>query len=260
MCNDMMSPEYGIHASSLGPVIALELSKEYGIGVVTLDTPATDEFHALARFSGIRGIERKSVFHALSQKAAARRAAEEIGRKYEDVNFIVAHLGGGISVGAHLRGKVVDCTHALYEGPFTPERAGGLPTGAVLELACPEKDKTQVHRRLVGDGGLYSYLGTKEAREVEKRIAAGDTEAELVYRAMAYQLAKEIGAMASVLNGEVSAVVLTGGLSRSELLTGWLQERVSFVAPVYIFPENEMLALAEGGCRVLAGEETVKEY
>lgn len=260
MCDDLMSGKYGVHPSSLGPVIALELADQAGIMAVTLDTPVTDEFHELARISGIHGIERQSVFHALSQKAAARKAAASMGKKYEDASFVIAHLGGGITVGAHLRGRVIDCTHALSEGPFTPERAGSLPTLPLVEMVCAGSDKSSLYRQLIGEGGLASYLNTKDARVVENRIALGEAGVALIFKAMAYQIAKEIGAMATVLSGEVDAVVLTGGLSRSSLLTEWVKERVSFIAHVLILPENEMLALAQGGCRVLAGIEQVTDY
>lgn len=254
MCTDLTTGRYGVHPSGLGPVIALEIAGPLGIPAVTVDPPSTDEFHELARISGLPGLERKSAFHALSQKAAARKAAKEKGIRYEDCSFVVAHLGGGITVGAHLRGRVVDCSHGLSEGPFTPERAGSLPTLDLLEqFASVEVQKLK--RRLVGEGGLVAYLGTKDAREVEKRIYAGDMEARLLFAAMAYQVAREIGAMATVLSGKPDGIVLTGGLSHSVMLVEWIKERVSFLAQVYIFPENEMQALAEGALRVLTGED-----
>jgi butyrate kinase len=254
MCTDLSTGRYGVHPSGLGPVIAMEIAGPLGIPIVTVDPPSTDEFHELARISGLPGLARKSAFHALSQKAAARKAAKEKGMRYEDCSFVVAHLGGGITVGAHLRGRVVDCSHGLSEGPFTPERAGSLPTLDLLEeLSGIEVQERK--RRLVGEGGFVAYLGTKDAREVEKRIHAGDEEAKLVFAAMAYQVAKEIGAMAVVLSGKPDGIVLTGGLSHSVMLVQWITERVSFLAPVYMFPENEMQALAQGALRVLTGEE-----
>lgn len=259
MCTDLISGTYGIHPSGLGPVIALELATLLGIPAVTVDPPSTDEFHETARLSGLPGVERKSAFHALSQKAAARNVARQQGRCYKDGNFVVAHLGGGITVGAHLAGRVVDCTHGLSEGPFTPERVGGLPTLPLIELACSNEKQT-LQRRLVGEGGLMAYLGTKDAREVEARIHNGDSEAELLYNGMAYQVAKDIGAMAVVLSGNVDGVVLTGGLSRSEMFVGLIKERVFFIAPVYVFPENEMQALADGALRVLKEEVETIHY
>ncbi len=260
MCQDLLSGNYGVHASGLGPVIARELAEETGLTAVILDAPSTDEFHELARFSGTPVIERQSALHALSQKAAARQVAEMNGILVEKARFVVAHLGGGITIGAHLEGRVVDCTHGLHEGPFTPERAGSLPTLPLLEMAYSGKQKEALRQMLVGDGGVAAYLGTKDVREVERRVQAGDRQAEAVLAAMVYQVAKEIGAMATVLQGQVDAIVLTGGLTRSELVVGWLRERVSFIAPVQVVPENEMLALAEGGLRALSGREQVQDY
>jgi butyrate kinase len=254
MCSDLKAGRYGVHPSGLGPVIALEIASPLGIPAVTVDPPSTDEFHELARISGLPGVERKSAFHALSQKAAARKAAKEKSMRYEDCNFVVAHLGGGITVGAHLQGRVVDCSHGLSEGPFTPERAGALPTLALLEQSAGIEVQ-ELKRRLVGEGGLSAYLGTKDAREIEKRINAGDKEAKLLFSAMAYQVAREIGAMAAVLGGKLDGIVLTGGLSRSAMLVEWIKERVFFLADIYIFSENEMEALAQGALRVLTGED-----
>ncbi len=254
MCANLTTGRYGVHPSGLGPVIALEIAGPLGIPAVTVDPPSTDEFHELARISGFPGLERKSAFHALSQKAAARKAAKEKGMPYEDCSFVVAHLGGGITVGAHLRGRVIDSSHGLSEGPFTPERAGSLPTLDLLEQSAGI-EVLETKGRLVGEGGLVAYLGTKDARQVEKRINAGDKEARLLFAAMAYQVAKEIGAMAAVLRGNLDGIVLTGGLSRSVMLVEWIKERVSFLAQVYVFPDNEMQALAKGALRVLTGEE-----
>ncbi len=210
--------------------------------------------------SGIPEIERKSAFHALNQKAAARKVSKQLGKRYEEMNFVVAHLGGGITVGAHGKGKVVDCTHGLAEGPFTPERAGGLPATDLVNLAG-KTDRGDLLRRLVGEGGLAAYLGTKDAREVESRIAGGDEKARIIYEAMAYQTAKDIGAMATVLRGKVDGIILTGGLAHSEMLTRWIRDRVSFLAPVYLSPgDDEMKALAEGGLRIWKGEEPLLDY
>lgn len=260
MCDDILNGRYGFHASGLGPVIALDMSRSLKVPAITMDPPSTDEFHDLARLSGLPGVERISGLHALSQKAAARNAAKELGKSYEEGNFVVAHLGGGITVGAHLKGRVVDSSHGLNEGPYTPERAGGLPTFPLLTLYESVPDKKELQRRMVGEGGLVAYLGTKDAREIERRIQAGDRQARLVYEGMAYQVAKEIGAMATVLHGRVDGVVLTGGLSRSALLVGWIKERVSFIGPVLVFPDNEMEALAAGALRFLAGEEEARAY
>lgn len=262
MCEDLMEGRYGKHPSALGPSMALGLARQYRMPAVVIDPPSTDEFQALARVSGLPEIERKSAFHALNQKAAARRAAGQLNKRYEDVNLVVAHLGGGITIGAHCRGLVIDCTHGLNEGPFTPERAGGLPTQDLLDLApsglLSPKD---LARKLVGQGGLAAYLGTTNAVEVEGAIRKGDAKAELIFQAMAYQIAKDIGAMATVLAGKVDGVVLTGGLAHSEMLTGWVRQRTAFLAPVFIFPgEDEMEAMAAGALRILRGEETPREY
>jgi butyrate kinase len=260
MCEDLMEGRYGRHPSALGPSMAMHLARQYGMPAVVIDPPSTDEFAPLARVSGLPEIERKSAFHALNQKAAARRAAAKLKKRYEEVNFVVAHLGGGITIGAHSRGQVIDCTHGLNEGPFSPERAGALPTQDLLDLAGRMNPK-DLSKRLVGQGGLAAYLGTNDAVKVEAAVKEGDAKAEGIYRAMAYQIAKDIGAMAAVLSGDVDGVVLTGGLAHSEMLTGWIGQRVKFIAPVFIFPgEDEMEAMAEGALRILRGEEKPREY
>ena len=262
MCRDLLEGKFGKHSSALGPAMALDFSRRYGMPAVVIDPPSTDEFQPLARFSGLPEIERKSALHALNQKAAARRFAVELGREYEGMNLIVAHLGGGITVGAHQKGRVIDCTHGLGEGPFTPERAGSLPTTDLLDLAFSGKlDKAQILRRLVGQGGLFAYLGTNDVERVEEMITAGDQNAELVYEAMAYQVAKEIGAMSVVLRGEIDGIILTGGLANSAMMTSLIREWIQFIAPVSVYPgEDEMAALAEGGLRVLRKEEELKKY
>jgi butyrate kinase len=260
MCEDLMEGRYGKHPSALGPSMAMGLARQHGMPAVVIDPPSTDEFAPLARVSGLPEIERKSAFHALNQKAAARRAAAALKKRYEEVNLVVAHLGGGITIGAHNRGQVIDCTHGLTEGPFSPERAGALPTQDLLDLAGRVSPK-DLSKKLVGQGGLAAYLGTNDAVKVEAAVKQGDAKAEVIYRAMAYQIAKDIGAMAAVLAGEVDGVVLTGGLAHSEMLTGWVGQRVKFIAPVFIFPgEDEMEAMAEGALRILRGEETPRPY
>jgi len=262
MCRDLLEGEYGKHASALGPAIALKLAKKYGIPAIVIDPPTTDEFGSLARISGIPEIERKSAFHALNQKRAARKYAAQMGKKYAEINVVVAHLGGGITVGAHRQGRVIDCTHGLSEGPFTPERAGALPTIDLLDLVLSGKlDGKQVQRKLIGKGGLAAYLGTTDAQEVETLMAKGNEQARHIYEAMAYQIAKEIGAMAVVLQGQIDGIVITGGLAHSRKLIAWISERVQFLAPVFVYPgEDEMAALAEGGLRVLRDEEELNIY
>jgi butyrate kinase len=219
--------------------------------------------------SGLPEIERKSLSHALNLKAVARRASQEMGRAYSDLNLVVAHLGGGISVTAHCRGQMIDVNQALDgTGPFAPERAGGLPVGDVVRMCygvAPYEGLNltygQMFWKLAGRGGLVAHLGTNNAVEVERRIESGDDHARLIYEAMAYQIAKEIGAMATVLHGDVDAIVITGGIAHSELLLGWIRSRVAWIAPVLVYPgEDEMLALAHGVLRVLRGEEEAREY
>jgi butyrate kinase len=217
----------------------------------------------VARISGMPENPRESLFHALNQKAIARKAAADMGKSYQAINLIVVHLGGGISVGAHYKGRVIDVNNAIPgDGPFSPERSGGVPTGKLVEMCFNEKHtKSEITAKLMGKGGLVAYLGTNDAKKVEKLIKDGNKEAELIYRAMAYQVAKEIGACSAVLSGQVDAVVITGGIAYSNLLVGWITERVKFIAPVMIYPgEDEMEALAAGGLRVLAGKEKAKKY
>jgi len=229
---------------------------------IVIDPPSTDEFQPLARFSGLPEIERKSALHALNQKAAARRCAGELGKRYEEMNLVVAHLGGGITVGAHKKGRVIDCTHGLAEGPFTPERAGSLPTADLIDMAFSGKhDKRKIQRRLVGEGGLFAYLGTSNVKKIQEMIRSGDEQARLVFDAMAYQIAKEIGSMSVVLKGEIDGIILTGGLANSLMLTDLIKDWIKFIAPVFVYPgEDEIVALAEGGLRVLRGEEELKKY
>ncbi len=257
MCNDLCQGVYGHHPSSLGPVLAFILAERADCRAYVIDPPSTDEFSDLARLSGIPEIRRESAFHALSHKAVGRRAAAELGKSYDQCRLVVAHLGGGITIGAHDRGQVVDCTHGLSEGPFSPERAGSLPTLELLKIPTDRPSgNCQAEKKLVGEGGLQAYLGTKDALEVESRISEGDKQAALVYEAMAYQTAKDIAAMAAVLAGEVDAVVLTGSLAKSSLLLEWITARVAFLGPILVYPgEGEMDALLAAAHRILGGEE-----
>lgn len=253
----------GEHASNLGGIIAKEIASQLNIPSYIVDPVVVDEMDDVARISGMPEIDRISIFHALNQKAVARRAAKDLGKPYEKVNLIVAHLGGGISVGTHKKGRVVDVNNALDgEGPFSPERSGGLPVEGLLKMCYSSKyTKDEIKKKIKGKGGLVAYLDTNDAREVEKMIDQGNKEADLVYQAMAYQVAKEIGNCAAALAGDVDAIILTGGIAYSKMLTGWIKERVEFISQVLIYPgEDEMVALAEGGLRVLRGEEKAKEY
>jgi butyrate kinase len=262
MCEDLLDGQYGKHPSALGPAIALNFSRRYGAQAIVVDPPSTDEFHPLARISGLPGIERKSAFHSLNQKMVARRLAAKLEVKYEQMNVVVAHLGGGITIGAHQKGQVIDCTHGLAEGPFTPERAGSLPTLDLIDIAfAGGMDKKQLQKLLVGEGGLYAYLQTRDVQRAEEMIRDGDEKAKFILEAMAYQIAKDIGAMCVVLKGAVDGIILTGGMAHSELVTDAIKEWVEFLAPVFVFPgENEMTALAEGCLRVFLKEEEIKKY
>lgn len=263
MMEDLRVGVLGEHASNLGGLIANEIAVAAGVEAFIVDPVVVDEMNDVARISGMPEIDRKSIFHALNQKAVARRAAAEMGKRYDDVNVVVAHLGGGVSVGAHEKGRVIDVNNALDgEGPFSPERAGGLPVGDVVKLCFSGKvTLDEMKKKIKGNGGLVAYLGTNDARDVEKMIEEGNEKAKVIYEAMAYQTAKEIGACAAVLKGDVDAVVLTGGIAYSKFITSYISERVSFIAPVKVYPgEDEMIALAEGGLRVLRGEEAAKTY
>lgn len=263
MIADLKSGKYGEHASNLGGIIAHEIAAGLNIPAYIVDPVVVDEMLDIARFSGMAEIERKSIFHALNQKAVARRAAKELGEKYENLNIIVAHLGGGISVGAHRQGKVIDVNNALDgEGPFSPERAGGLPVGDVVKMCFSGQYSWDDMKKLLkGKGGLMAYLETNDGREVEKRIKEGDQEAELIYHAMAYQVAKEIGGCAAVLQGKVDGIVLTGGIAYDKTFVSWITEGISFISKVFVYPgEDEMSALSEGGLRVLRKDEKVKKY
>lgn len=263
MLEDLKIGVQGEHASNLGGIIAYEIAEEIGVKSYIVDPTVVDELEDVARISGLKDIERRSIFHALNHKAVARRHAGSQGRKYEDMNLIVVHLGGGVSVGAHKKGRVVEVANALDgEGPFSPERSGSLPVGDLVKLCYSGKYTHEDMKKMIkGNGGLVSYLDTNSAMEVAERIENGDEYAELIYYAMAYQVAKEIGACAAVLRGDVEGILLTGGIAHDKQFTNWIEEKVSFIAPVYVYPgEDELSALAEGGLRVLRGEEVAKEY
>ncbi|MCD6453726.1 MAG: butyrate kinase [Candidatus Aminicenantes bacterium] len=263
MLHDLRIGLQGEHASNLGGILAYEIAKPYGIPAFIVDPVVVDEMEPIAKISGLPEIERRSIFHALNHKAVARLAAKDLGKKYEEVNLIVVHLGGGISVGVHRKGRVIDVNNALNgDGPFAPERAGGLPVWDAMKLALSGKyTEHELKKKLAGQGGIVAYLGTNDMREVEDRVKSGNEKARLIFEAMAYQVAKEIGADATVLKGDVDAIVLTGGLAYSDMFVSWIKERVSFIAPVLVYPgEDEMRALACGALRVLRGEEQPLEY
>lgn len=264
MIRDLEYPILGEHASNLGGLIAHDIvsSLSNKVKAYIADPVVVDEMGEVAKYSGHPAFKRVSVFHALNQKAIARTFAKERGKKYEELNLVVAHLGGGISVGAHSKGKVIDVNNALDgEGPFSPERSGTLPAGQLAKLCFSgEKSCEEVKRMINGEGGIVAYLGTNDTREVGER-AATEPLCRMILDAMSYQIGKIIGAMAAVLKGNVDAILITGGIAYSKIVTENINEMVSFIAPVCIYPgEDEMRALAMNGLMVLKHEIIAKEY
>ncbi|MEG2216366.1 MAG: butyrate kinase [Clostridia bacterium] len=258
--HDIYNPPYGEHASSLGPVMAKTLADSAGIPSYLVDPVSVDELTDVARISGFAGMERESFFHALNQKATARKAATQLGHAYEEVNLIVVHMGGGVSVAAHQRGRVVDMFNVKDDGSFSIDRGGALPVNAVINLCFSGKTKAEIKRMLGTEAGVFSYLGTRDFREVETRAFSGDTHARLIFDAIAYQHAKDIGAMAAVLHYDIDAIVYTGGIAFSDRLCDAITEYVGQLAPILRLPgEEEMRALADGALRVLRGEPA-KDY
>lgn len=253
----------GQHASNLGGILAREIGDEIGVPSYIVDPVVVDELTPVARISGMPELPRRSIFHALNQKAVARRYAKEHGVSYEDLNLIVIHMGGGVSVGAHKKGKVVDVNNILDgEGAFSPERAGTVPVGDLIKLCFSGKyTEKEIYKKICGNGGYNAYLGTNDARDVEKLVKEGDEKAQVVFDAFYYQLAKDAGAMAAVLNGEVDQIILTGGIAYSPITRQKLEEKLGWIAPFTVYPgEDELLALAQGALRVMNGEEAAKEY
>lgn len=263
MLEDLKVGVLGQHASNLGGIIAKEIAKEVNVEAYIVDPVVVDEMNEIARVSGMPEIDRVSIFHALNQKAVAKRYAKESHKKYEDLNLIVAHLGGGISVGAHEKGRVIDVNNALDgEGPFSPERSGGLPVGSLVKLCFSGKYTIdEMKKKINGQGGVVAYLNSNNMKEVGERAESGDSEAKLVQESMSYQVAKEIGKCAAILSGKVDAIILTGGIAYSKDITNYIKERVEFISEVVVYPgEDEMLALTEGALRVLDGEEVARQY
>lgn len=264
LIEDLTKAERGEHASNLGGLIAEEIARIIpNVQAFIADPVVVDEMQDVARFTGHPRFSRISIFHALNHKAVARAHANSQDKKYEDVNYIIAHIGGGISVGAHYRGRVIDVNQALDgEGPFSPERSGTLPCGALVDYCFSgEATQQEIRKMITGQGGYVAYLGTNDAYEVEMRAQGGDEQARLVQRAMAYQVAKEIGAMAAVLKGKVDAIIITGGVAHNVTIVDHIKNMVSFIAPVAVYPgEDEMNALAMNAYGVLTGEIEAKEY
>ncbi len=265
MLEDLRSCSYGFHVCNLGGILAFEIGQELGKPAYVVDPPVIFEMNEEATLSGHPDFPRRPLFHALNQKAIAKRFADEIGRPYESLRLIVAHLGGGTTVGAHCDGRVIDVNNGLEgEGAYTGERPGTLPVLDVIRATLSGKyGKTyeELRHTFCMECGLVGYTGTNDGREIARRIAEGDKKAELAYRGMAYQVSKEICALAAPLHGKVDAILLTGGFAYDNMLMGWIKEYVGFLAPVHVYPgEDEMLALAQGAQRVLNGREKAKVY
>lgn len=252
------------HASNLGGLIASELASQIaGCKAYIVDSVVTDELEDMSRITGSPLLPKVSIFHALNQKAVARKYAQSIGKKYDELNLVVAHMGGGISVGAHKKGRVIDVNNALNgDGPFSTERAGTLPAGALAELCFSGKyTQAEIDKMICGKGGLMAHFGSNDAYKITMDALAGDQKADLVLKAMIYNVGKEIGAMCAALSGKVDAIILTGGIAYDKYLMPILKEQVEFLSKVVIYPgEDEMGALALGGLRVLRGEEEPKIY
>ena len=263
LLEDLKIGKQGQHASNLGGILAREIGDELGVPSYIVDPVVVDELMPSSRLSGVPELPRVSVFHALNQKAVAKRYAKEVGKKYTDLNLIVVHMGGGVSVGAHDHGKVVDVYNALDgDGAFSPERAGGVPSGALVKMCFSgEYTQAEVMKKLVGKGGFNAYIGSNDARDLEKLVNEGDEHAKLVQDAFHQQVAKDIGAMSTVLCGKVDQIILTGGIAYSKHTCAELEKRAGFIAPFTVYPgEDELLALAQGALRVMNGEEEPMTY
>ena len=263
LLHDLEIGKQGQHASNLGGMLAREIGDEIGVPSFIVDPVVVDEMCDIARYSGVPELPRTSVFHALNQKAVAKRYAKENNKNYADLNLIVVHMGGGVSVGAHANGKVVDVFNALDgDGAFSPERAGAAPVGALIKM-CFSGDYTEkeIYKKFVGGGGLNAYLGTNDMRDVEKMVNEGDAKATEVRDAFIFQVAKDIGSMACVLKGKVDQIVVTGGIAYDKGVVAGLKEAAEWIAPFTVYPgEDELLALAQGGLRVMNGEEEALAY
>lgn len=260
---DLKAGVQGQHASNLGGILAKEIADSIGVPSYIVDPVVVDELMPIARYSGVPELPRVSIFHALNQKAVAKRYAKEAGKPYESLRLIVVHMGGGVSVGAHENGRVVDVFNALDgDGAFSPERAGGVPSGALIKMCFSGKySEKEVYGKVVGKGGFNAYLGTNDMRDVTKRANEGDEKAAEAKQAFLLQVSKDIGSMACVLNGKVDRIIVTGGIAYGADVVDALKERAEWIAPFTVYPgEDELLALAQGAIRVLTGEEEAKEY
>ncbi len=263
MLQDLKDGVQGQHASNLGGIIANQIGNELNIPAFIVDPVVVDELNEVARISGVPELPRVSKFHALNQKAVAKRYAKENGIKYSDLNLIVVHMGGGVSVGAHKNGRVIDVNNALDgEGPFSPERAGSVPVGELIKMCYSgEFTEQEVYNKVVGKGGFVAYLNTNDARNVLKLVAECNKDAQICFDAFIYQIAKSIGEMATVLEGKIDRIIFTGGIAYSEKVIEELRKRVGWISDITVYPgEDELLALAQGAIRVITGEEEAKEY
>ena len=263
LLEDLKIGKQGQHASNLGGILAREIADEIGVPSYIVDPVVVDELAPVARYSGVKELPRTSVFHALNQKAVAKRYSKESGKAYDSMNLIVVHMGGGVSVGAHEKGKVIDVFNALDgDGAFSPERAGAVPSGALIKMCFSgEYTEKEVYSKIVGKGGFNSYLGTNDMRNVIKMIEEGNEEAKAMFDAFIFQVIKDIGSMACVLNGKVDQIIVTGGIAYNAKVIEALKEKAGWIAPFTVYPgEDELLALVQGGLRVLNGEEKAMEY
>ena len=259
----MLFRSQGQHASNLGGILAREIADSIGVPSYIVDPVVVDELMPISRYSGVPELPRTSVFHALNQKAVAKRYAKEQGKAYDSLNLVVVHMGGGVSVGAHEKGQVVDVFNALDgDGAFSPERAGAVPSGALIKMCFSgQYTEKEVYKKIVGNGGFNAYVGTNDMRDVEKMVLDGDEKAAETREAFIMQVAKNIGSMACVLKGKVDQIVITGGIAYDKVVVSGLKERAGFIAPITVYPgEDELLALAQGALRVMNGEEKAMVY
>ena len=263
LLEDLKIGVQGPHASNLGGILAREIGDSIGVPSYIVDPVVVDELEPVSRYSGVPELPRTSVFHALNQKAVAKRYAKEQGKTYDSLNLVVVHMGGGVSVGAHKKGCVVDVFNALDgDGAFSPERAGAVPSGALIKMCFSGKyTEKEVYKKFVGGGGFNAYCGTNDMRDVEKMVQEGDKKAEEIREAFITQVAKDIGAMACVLQGKVDQIIVTGGIAYDKAVVAGLREKAEWIAPMTVYPgEDELMALVQGGLRILRGEEELKVY
>ena len=263
LLEDLKIGKQGQHASNLGGILAREIGDSIGVPSYIVDPVVVDELMPISRYSGVPELPRTSVFHALNQKAVAKRYAKEQGKAYDSLNLIVVHMGGGVSVGAHEKGRVIDVFNALDgDGAFSPERAGAVPSGALIKMCFSgQYTEKEVYKKIVGNGGFNAYVGTNDMRDVEKMVQGGDKKAAEVREAFIMQVSKNIGSMACVLKGKVDQIIITGGIAYDKVVVAGLTERAGFIAPITVYPgEDELLALAQGALRVMNGEEKAMEY